>query len=300
MKYHNTLQRFIFEAHPIRGNIVQLNSTYTDALAHHNYPAVLRNALGELMAAAALLVSTLKMQGALVLQIQGSGALKLLVVECKSNLEMRATAKFSDELLNDQPNSNFIDLIGNGHFVITLDPKEDTTNPNAQPYQGIVPLEGDSIAAILQNYMYRSEQIETNIWLACDNDTAAGMLVQKLPEIEGNDADAWNRINSLADTVKPSELLNDESETLLNKLFVEEDVRLFDAEIASFKCSCSRSNVGNMLKMLGENELTDILKERETVDVNCDFCNAAYRFDVIDIEQLFVADTALEAGITKH
>lgn len=296
MQDTDLLHRFVFENTPIRGNMVHLDHTYTTALQHQDCPPVLRRALGELMAASALLAATLKMQGALVLQIQGKGALKLLVVECTATLTLRATAKWSDEL-QEVP---FNELVGDGHFVITLDPKD-----GGQSYQGIVPLEGDSIAEILQNYMQRSEQIDTHIWLACDGSKAAGLLLQKLPEAQpqagkDQDVDAWNRVGYLADTVQPQELLALPAKTLLQRLFHEEDVRLFEGQPASFHCSCSRSSVGAMLRLLGHDEINSILIERGEIEVHCDFCNALYRFDKVDAEQLFAASTPVPASGSQH
>jgi molecular chaperone Hsp33 len=294
MQDHDQLHRFIFENTPIRGNFVHLNQTFTTALRHQDCPPILRRALGELMAASALLAATLKMQGSLVLQIQGKGALKLLVVECTAELTMRATAKWSGEL----PADNFGALVGDGQFVITLDPKD-----GRQTYQGIVPLEGSSVAEILQNYMQRSEQIETRIWLACDDNTATGMLLQKLPETAEQaayDTDAWTRLGHLAETVQPDELLGLPAQTLLRRLFHEEDVRLFDAQPVSFHCSCSRNSVGNMLRLLGREEVDSIIAERDEIEVNCDFCNAQYRFDKVDAEQLFSEATPAPGSSNRH
>jgi len=286
------LHRFLFENTPIRGNTVHLNNTYNIALQHTEYPPLLKNALGELMAAAALLAATLKLQnGALILQIQGKGPLKLLVVECSADLEMRATAKWDGEI--DQ--QSFQDLVGNGQFVITLDPKD-----GGQTYQGIVPVEGDSISQILENYMQRSEQIETRIWLSCDQETVAGMLLQKLPDLPEQDADAWTRAGFLAETISNEELITLPTEQLLKRLFHEEDVRLFEPKHVVFKCTCSRNNVGNMLKMLGLEEVESIITERGKIEVNCDFCNAQYVFDSVDAEQLFASDISTPASKTKH
>ena len=296
----NTLHRFIFDAHPIRGNVVKLSSTLNDALAHHDYPAIVKNALGELMAAAALLISTLKMEGVLILQIQGKGALRLLVVECDSDLKMRATAKW-DEKWTDELNSQasdfaFVDLVNNGHFIITLDPKQ------GEAYQGIVAIEGTTIAEMLQHYMMRSQQIDTALWLACDGKRASGMLLQKLPDVGdvNTDADAWNRVNQLANTVTTDELQTLPAETLLSRLFAEEDVRLFEPTATQFHCSCSQNNVANMLHMLGADELNSILAEFGKIDVNCDFCNKQYVFDAIDTAQLLHTQTPVNASKAKH
>lgn len=286
------LHRFLFENTPIRGNTVHLNNTYNIALQHTDYPPILKNALGELMAAAALLAATLKLEnGALILQIQGKGPLNLLVVECSADLEMRATAKWEGEITG----LSFKELVGNGHFVITLDPKD-----GGQTYQGIVPVEGDSISQILENYMQRSEQIETRIWLACDQQSAAGMLLQKLPNLPEHDADAWARTGFLAETVTDEELTTLPTERLLTRLFHEEDLRLFEPKNIVFKCSCSRNNVSNMLKMLGAEEVESIIAEREKIEVNCDFCNASYVFDKVDAEQLFASDINAPTSKTKH
>lgn len=290
---HNQDQhsRFIFDNTAVRGNHIQLSLTVQQALQHHNYPALLKSALSELMVASALLAATLKMQGALVLQIQGRGKLKLLVVECSSQLEIRATAKWTGNITEE----TFIELLELGQFVITLDPKD-----GRQTYQGIVPIEGNTIAEILQNYMQRSEQIETRIWLTSAHNQAAGMLLQKLPEQLEVDSDAWNRICQLADTTTNQELIELDAKSLLHRLFHEENVRVFDPQIAQFKCSCTRKNVGNMLRMLGAEEIASILAERETIEVHCDFCNQAYVFDVVDATQLLASETTLDAPTQAH
>jgi molecular chaperone Hsp33 len=289
------LHRFVFDHTPVRGNTVQLQQSFQIALQHQNQPTVLRQALGELMAASALLIATLKMQGALILQIQGKGPIKLLVVECTvtdtHQLQLRATAKWDGEL----PDSSFVEMIGDGHFAITLDPKD-----GSQPYQGIVPLAGDNISSILEHYMQRSEQIETRIWLACDGQSAGGMLLQKLPGHEEQDQDAWNRTGMLADTVQPNEMLELPAETLLRRLFHEEDLRLFHAQPVSFHCSCSRQSVSNMLRMLGEEEIASIVEERGEVEVHCDFCNAGYVFDKVDVSQLFTGEISAPGGSSRH
>ncbi len=301
-KVTDAVHRFLFENTPVRGNAVHLDNTFQLALNKQALPKGLKRALGELMAASALLTATLKMNGALVLQIQSKGILKLLVVECTSDFGIRATAKYSGDIHDTQ---NLFELIEHGQFVITLDPKD-----GSQTYQGIVPIEGDSISTILENYMLRSEQIDTKIWLSCDGNSAAGMLLQKLPdtmnqttkqdEVLVQDQDAWNRIGHLADTVTDEELLNLPVETLLHRLFHEESVRLFEASNTRFFCSCSRASVSNMLRMLGEEEISSILQEQGKIEVNCDFCNTHYSFDQVDAAQLLVTDVASESSKQIH
>lgn len=310
----DTLHHFIFEDSlnqpmPIRGNLVRLNTTYTQVLQHQTLPSVLKHALGELMAASALLSATLKMDGALVLQIQSKGALKLLVVECSSDLNMRATAKWDETQTDKIAEKPFFDLVKNGQFIITLDPKE------GEAYQGIVPIEGETVAEMLQNYMLRSQQIDTSLWLHADETSASGLLLQKLPDFGGNlggvssenaisvinqDEDAWNRMNVLANTITAEELKDLTAETMLTRLFAEENVRLFEPKSTQFHCSCNQSSVASMLRMLGEEELNSILAEFGKIEVNCDFCNKHYLFDAVDTAQLLASEAAFSISKAKH
>lgn len=288
----DSLLRFLFEHAPIRGEVVRLDAVWQSVIERHNYPPVLRDLMGELCAAAVLLAATLKLKGAMVLQIHGKGAVKLLVVECSGDLELRATAKWDGDLSN----GTLQDLVGDGRFVITLDPKDGN-----QAYQGIVALEGDSIAAILQNYMTRSEQLETRLWLAADGKSAAGMLLQKLPEqSEFQDEDAWGNAVLIAATLKPEELLNVPSAELLHLLYHEKDIRLFDAQDVVFRCTCSRENVAQMLRMLGREEVDSILAERGDIEVHCEFCNQLYVFDRVDADVAFADIMAIAANKTLH
>lgn len=286
----DSLHRFLFEHAPIRGELVHLDASWRGVLERHDYPPLLRQMLGELCAAAVLLAATLKLDGSLVLQIQGRGAIKLLVVECSGDLKLRATAKWEGPLHGGLP-----ELVGDGRFVITLDPKN-----GKQAYQGIVALEGESVAEILQSYMTRSEQLETRLWLAADDHTASGMLLQKLPEQTEEDADAWPRVTQLADTLRDDELLQLPARELLHRLYHEETVRLFEVQPVSFGCTCSRDSVAQMLRMLGEEEVESILAERQAIEVHCEFCNHRYEFDKVDAAELFAAAVPVEANETRH
>ncbi len=288
----DSLRRVLFEHSPIRGEIVRLDETWRSVIERHNYPPVLRDLVGELCAATVLLAAMLKLQGAMVLQIHGKGAVKLVVVECSSDMELRATAKWEGDLTSGK----LRDLVGDGRFVITLDPKDGN-----QAYQGIVALEGDSIAEILQNYMTRSEQLDTRLWLAADDKSAGGMLLQKLPEQrQTQDEDAWDRAVAIADTLKPDELLTLPASELVHLLYHEEDIRLFEAEDVSFHCSCSRDNVARLLRMLGREEVNAILAERGDVEVHCEFCNQRYAFDRVDAEAVFSDAISIQTNETRH
>jgi len=288
---NDSLQRFLFEHAPVRGELVHLDATWRAVLERHDYPAPLREVLGELMAAAALLSATLKFEGSLILQVQGSGPVKLLVVECTSDQTMRATAKWDKDA--DLPGA-FRELVGSGRFVITIAPTD-----LAQTYQGVVDLTGEDVSAVLEHYMATSEQLETRLWLASDAERATGMLLQRVPD-RGRDEDGWNRAVILAETVKRDELLQLDAREVIRRLFHEEDVRLFEPRIVSFRCSCSRDRVVNMLRMLGREEVQSILEERGSVEVGCDFCNRQYTFDPVDAEQIFAADVVTAPTPTRH
>jgi len=287
----DSLQRFIFEHAPIRGEMVQLAATWQAVTERHDYPAPLRQVLGELMAAGALLAATLKFEGTMILQLHGSGPVKLIVVECSSGHAMRSTAKWDGDI----PEGNLRTLLGNGRFAISLVPES-----GQQSYQGVVDLNADSIAAALEHYMATSEQIATRIWLASDDNRSAGLLLQKLPERESADDDAWPRAEHLASTVKPEELLGLEPQQLLHRLFHEEDLRVFEPRPVFFRCSCSRDRVVGMLRMLGRDEVRGVIAERGEVEVHCEFCNRRYAFDAVDSEAIFAADIAAAAARTRH
>ncbi len=290
--YNDSRQRFIFEDAPVRGEIVRLNATWQAVLERHPYPRQLQTLLGELMAATALLSATIKFNGSLIVQLQGEGPLHLVVVECTSDNTMRATAKWQGELIS----GSFTELLGGkGRFVITIVPEEGKQN-----YQGTVELSGNSIAEVLEHYMMRSEQLDTRFWLIADSQHAVGLLLQKLPSATLEDTDDWERIRLLTATVEPHELLNVPTETLLHRLYSQEDVRLFEARPISFRCSCSRERVVAMLRMLGHAEVKTILQERDKVEVHCEFCNRNYQFDSVDAEQVFAAEVITSVPETRH
>jgi molecular chaperone Hsp33 len=223
--------------------------------------------------------------------VQGTGPVKLIVVEYTSEQTMRATAKWEGTLTA----TGFRELVGDGRFVITIAPAD-----AKQAYQGVVDLEGSSVAAMLEHYMTTSEQLETRLWLAADTEQAAGMLLQRVPGKADTDPDAWNRAVKLGETVTSAELLKLPARELIRRLYHAEDIRVFEARVVSFRCSCSRERVINMLRMLGRQEIKSILDERGAVEVNCEFCNRRYAFDPVDAEQVFAAEIVTGAGTTRH
>ena len=300
------LQKFIFDNAAVRGELVEISNAWREIQSRHAYPKAVRALLGEMVAAAALLSANLKFNGSIVMQIHGDGLVKLLVVECDAKLQLRATAKLRDgaEVPDDATVKQLLNDTGRGRFVITLDPLDKV--PGQQPYQGVVPLVGDDIATIIENYMLRSEQMDTKLWLAADEHVARGLLLQKLPRnsaVEGQvkqateeeDLETWTRAVMLGQTLKQAELLSTDVETLLKRLFWEETIRVFDPLEPAFHCTCSREKVANMLKMLGREEVESALHDLGELGINCDFCGKHYGFDAVDCAQLFASDTTADA-----
>ena len=285
----DSLQRFIFEHAPIRGEIVHLDATWQAVLERREYPPRVRGILGELMAAAALLTSILKFDGRLIMQVQGRGPVNLLVVECTSDRTMRAIAQC------EVPDAPLSELVGDGRLAVTIDPQK-----GKERYQAIVNLEGHTVAEAFENYFARSEQLDTRLWLASDPQQAAGMLLQRLPGNPEMDDDAWGRAVHLGSTITREELLALPVREIIHRLYHEEDIRLFSRMPVSFRCSCSRERVESVLRMLGHGEIHSILAEQGAVRVDCEFCGSRYEFDRIDAEQLFASLHSAPAANTRH
>ena len=322
------LHKFIFDGLPVRGSIVRLTDAWQEILRRRAsnstvgaYPPPVAELLGEMTAAAALMQSNIKFDGALVLQVFGDGPVKLAVVEMQPDLSLRATASVMGDVAADATLSQMVNQTNQGRCAITLDPK--TKFPGQQPYQGVVPLFGDQreklekFSDVLQHYMLQSEQLDTMLVLAADDKVAAGLLIQRLPaKGKGNLAaggvadedeiginEHYNRIALLAGTLKREELLTLDVDTILRRLFWEEQVLMFApyaGETAPrFHCTCSRERVGNMIQSLGREEVAGILSEREDVEVACEFCGQQYRFDAVDAAQLFVQPDVTLPGPTS-
>jgi molecular chaperone Hsp33 len=290
------LLKFLFRGAPVRGEIVRLDDAWQRMTRFHDYPPAVTALLGQMTAAAALLAANIKFNGALTLQVQGDGPVRLLVVECQPDFRLRATAKLREgaTIAADAALTDLVNAHGSGRCLITLDPRDRL--PGQQPYQGVVPLAGDSIAAALESYMQQSEQLETRLWLAANGTTATGVLLQKLPREGGTadhgaagarDDDAWPRACLLAGTLQPDEMLAASAETLAQRLFWEERLDHMAPAAPTFACSCSRERIGRMLLSMGRAEVDDIVAEQGRVEVTCDFCNARQSFDAVDIGQLF-------------
>jgi molecular chaperone Hsp33 len=287
----DSLQRFLLEGTPVRGEIVRLDATWRAILERRDYPEPLKKLLGEMVAAGALLSATLKFDGALIMQMQGEGPVRLLVVEVTSEHTLRATAKWEGEIVS----GGIRELLGNGKFVITIAP-----DSGKQAYQGVVSLDGDTVSEVLEHYMAKSEQLDTRLWLASDESKAGGMLLQRLPEHPEYDEDAWNRATTIGETISNKELLTLSARDIIHRLYHQEDIRLFEERPTAFRCSCTRERVTAMLRLLGKEEVQSILAERGHVEVGCEFCGRQYVFDPVDAEQVFASEIQTSAGLTKH
>lgn len=295
------LHRFLFERYPIRGQLVRLDASWRALLEHREYPPAIRDTLGEAMAAVVLLSSTLKFEGTLSLQLSGQGPMHLMLAHCSSGLGVRGVARYQPA---DEYPRDIAGLSGDGTLTVTLE-----TEDLSQRYQGIVALAGERLADCLRGYFESSEQLPTRLWLAADGESAAGLLVQRLPETAQADSalqpqldvdDAWQRVQLMADTLKPEELQQLDAQQLLGRVFAEDDVRLFEPSPVFFRCRCSRERVEGMLRALGVEEVRSVLAEKGVVEVNCDFCNRAYRLDPVDVERV-LADNVVDADpVQRH
>jgi len=285
------LLKFLFHQAPVRGEVVRLSRSWQRMTALHAYPEPVLRLLGETTAAATLLSATIKFDGNLILQIHGDGPVQLLVVECRPDLAFRATAKLrADARIAQQAGwRELVNAGGQGRCAITLDPGRSLAGQ--QRYQGIVPLQGDSVAEALEAYLRQSEQIESRLWLAADAQAATGLLLQRVahPSIGTGeqDEDAWRRTTMLSDTVSAAELLATPAEEVVRRLFWQESLERYAPATPRFACTCSRERTGRMLLTLGRAEVDSILAEQGVVAVTCDFCHAQYSFDVVDVGQLF-------------
>jgi molecular chaperone Hsp33 len=305
------LHKFLFDGLPVRGMLVRLTDSWQEALRRRAsvgaFPPEVRVVLGEMAAAGVLMQANIKFNGSLVLQVFGDGPVKLAVAEVQPDLAFRSTAKVVGDVAPGARLEALMNVGGNGRCAITLDPKDRL--PGQQPYQGVVPLHGDQreplqqVSQVLEHYMLQSEQLDTRLILAANDELAAGLLIQRLPvqgtgNLEAADraarneddiglSDAYNRIALLAGTLTADELLTLDAEAVLHRLFWEERLTRFEPLHPRFACSCSRDRVSNMLKGLGREESESLIAERGLVEVGCDFCGVQYHFDAVDVGELF-------------
>jgi molecular chaperone Hsp33 len=294
------VRRFIFEKRPVRGHWVRLTGAWRDLRAHTDYPPAVRELLGQAVAASVLLAATLKFRGTLTFQLQGDGAVNLLVAQCTHDFRLRAVARFDAVAVRDiaadtRRGAVFRQLVGtDGKITVTIEADE-----KSMRYQGIVPLAGTSLAESLESYFASSEQLPTRVLLAADETQGAGLLVQRLPDADADTseevASAWDGAQRGIEALDGSVLLHSPVEKLLAQGFPGSDLRLFRGSPVQFECRCSSGRVAGLLRALGEDEVRDVLKEQGAVTVTCEFCRRPYRFDAGDVETLF-AEGAADSG----
>jgi molecular chaperone Hsp33 len=306
------LHKFLFDGLPVRGMVVRLTDAWTEILSRRRtddaasaWPTPVVGLMGEMAAASVLMQSNIKFNGALIMQIFGEGAVKVAVAEVQPDLSLRVTAKVVGEVAPGAHLQELVNVGGRGRCAITLDPKDRL--PGQQPYQGVVPLNASSgteqpqLADVLEHYMRQSEQLDAKLVLAANESVAAGLLIQRLPAEGGahlaagtemepaEQLEHFNRIATLAASLTQKELLELDVETILRRLFWQEKLLRFEAMTPRFSCTCSRQRVTAMIRGLGADEAGGIIAERGEVDVSCDFCGQHYRFDAVDIAQMFTA-----------
>lgn len=278
----DSLQKFIFCDSDTRGEMVHLNESYQTILTQYQYLPKIQQLLGECLIATILLAATIKFQGQLTLQFKGEGPVALLVAKCDHQFNIRALARFDEEKIPEQSSAQ--DLIREGSLIVTI--QNDAT---LKTYQSIIAIQQQTIASCLESYFGQSEQLPTKIWLSVNEETAAGMLLQLLP----NDSTTrdreifWEHAIKMGETLTDQELLELDNPTLLHRLYHDQDIELYQPTSIQFKCTCTLDRMKNAILLFGEVEVHAILAEKPTVVVTCEFCNKHYDFDRADITEIF-------------
>jgi molecular chaperone Hsp33 len=281
MKSLDTRQRFLFDDTHIRGEVTTLSESFQSIQQRQNYPPVVTAILGEFLAAASLLSATLKFNGIVSIQAIGQGAITSLMAECSNNTQLRGIVR--GDYHNIGSEENFKSLLGSATLAITIEPE------GRERYQGLVPLDKDSLSECLEYYFAQSEQLSTKIKLAANQTTAAGILIQEMPHSSDDEQaqDNWQHLSLLLESLKAEEQLELDHEEQLYRLFHEQQVRLYDPEALQFFCSCSKQRTAKMLISLGFDEVNQILQEQDLIEVNCEFCGQNYQFNQADINEIF-------------
>lgn len=294
MPSNDLLHRFLFDDCDIRGELVTLSESYREVLSHNPHPPAIRRLLGEFLAAVGLLSSTLKFDGKIILQARGDGAISTIMAECNHHHDLRGIVRLNSEITHNDAlmeNGNLQELLGTGVLVITIEPQR-TGNfeGKLERYQGIVPLDSDTLSGCLEHYFEQSEQLASRLWFAANDHYATGFLIQALPQQLNTNADDnrdhWETITTLAETIKPDELLSLDHATILYRLFHEQPVRVFEPTSLKFSCSCSRERSANALMTIGKDEVEELLIEKGSIEIDCQFCNQHYHFSAEDVRKL--------------
>ncbi len=299
MPNNDLLHRFLFDDCDIRGEIVTLGDSYREVLSHNPQVPAIHRLLGEFLAAVGLLSSTLKFEGKIILQARGDGPLSTIMAECNHHNNLRGIVRTNPDIeLSDDlaQHGTLQQLLGNGVLVITIEPqRSENFGGKIERHQGIVPMDADTLAGCLEHYFQQSEQLATRLWFAADQNTVTGFLIQALPQqlitnAEDN-RDKWETIIALADTIKADELLQLDHSTVLYRLFNEQPLRMYEPKTLRFACSCSRERSANALLTIGKEEVEELLLEKGSIDIDCQFCNQHYHFAADEVRQLLGGGT---------
>lgn len=285
MSKKDYLSRFLFDKNAVRGELVNVTETYQSMLENHHYPEPVQRLLGDLLVATSLLTATLKFEGDITVQLQGDGPVRLMVINGNNNQQMRGVARIDDDV---KAGSSLQEMIGNGFMVITITPEK------GERYQGIVALDGESIAACIDSYFKQSEQLPTRVFIRSGfhngKPAAAGMLLQVLPASEQHSAEHtaehFNLLTQLTHTIKAEELFSLDTKEILHRLYHEEDVTLYDPQSVEFRCTCSRERCEDTLVTLSKEDVTHLLQEQGNIDMECEYCGTHYIFTESDINNI--------------
>jgi molecular chaperone Hsp33 len=275
------LHRYLFDNLDVRGELVQIDHAYNEMIANHNYPAPVKALLGELLVATCLLTATLKFEGEIAVQLQGDGPVKYAVINGDDKQNMRGIAR----LQSDVTGSTVKELIGQGYMVITITPTK------GERYQGIVPLEHDTLSECIESYFEQSEQLKTRLWFATDTTEgcakACGLFLQVLPVDKQKSITDFAHLEALSSTIKNEELLELDAHTILTRLYHEDNPRVFEPQAIKFKCGCTREKTLTALVNVGQQSLLDDIAEHGEVKISCHYCLKDYIFNEQDVKSIF-------------
>ncbi|KPZ63278.1 33 kDa chaperonin [Pseudoalteromonas sp. P1-16-1b] len=275
------LHRYLFDNLDVRGELVQIDNAYNEMIAKHNYPEPVKALLGELLVATCLLTATLKFEGEIAVQLQGDGPVKYAVINGDDQQNMRGIARLQHEVTG----STVKELIGQGYMVITITPTQ------GERYQGIVPLEHDTLSECIESYFEQSEQLKTRLWFATDTEEgsakACGLFLQVLPVDKQKSIEDFAHLEALSNTIKDEELLELDANTILTRLYHEDNPRVFDPQPIQFKCGCNREKTMTALVNVGQQTLLDDVEKNGEIKISCHYCLKDYVFNEQDIKSIF-------------
>lgn len=299
MPSNDLLHRFIFDDADIRGELVTLGRSYRDVLSHNSHPPAIQKLLGEFLAAIGLLSSTLKFDGMIILQARGDGPISTIMAECTHHNSVRGIVRMNEAMTLSEDiaeKGNLQQLLGKGVLFITIEPKRaENFAGKLERYQGIVPMDSENLAGCLEHYFYQSEQLATRLWFTANSENASGLLIQALPEQLNTNPEEnekhWETIVALAETITPQELLELDHPTILYRLFNEQNVSVYDPRSLHFACSCSRERCATALLTIGKAEVEEVLSEKGSIEIDCQFCNQHYHFEAVEVRKLLEGTT---------